>query len=410
MRRPSGFTLVLIATVISGIAGYLVTVLVLRVVGRADYALFAVFWSAMYLVIGGLSGIQQEITRATHRVEPSAARPASKARTFAVAAAALTLLVVAGTSPLWAQAVFSGSAGWLVLPLALGTASYVLVAVLSGSLYGVARWDSLALMIATDGVLRLALVGVGMLFTTDIVALAWLVALPFPLTIGLLWFVIRRGFVGTSGLDVGYRALSWNVARTVLASVSTAVLVSGFPLLLGVTAATQSEAFVGELIFTITLTRAPLIVTIMSLQSYLIVRFRDHAATWLRTFVAVQAIIVLGAAVLAGLGWWLGPTVFELVSGEPPTVDGPLIALLVLSSGLVASLSVGASAVLARSAHFVYSAGWVAAAVVTIAVMVSPIEFVPRVVTALMLGPVAGLLVHLGWLAVVWRRPVAPGS
>ena len=52
----------------------------------------------------------------------------------------------------------------------------------------------------------------------DAVVLAWAVALPFPLAIVLLWPAIRRGFVGRSELDVGYRALSWNVARTVVAS------------------------------------------------------------------------------------------------------------------------------------------------------------------------------------------------
>ena len=405
MTRPSGFGLIIIATGVSGVAGYLVTFLVYRGVGQADYALFAVFWAALYLVVGGLSGVQQEITRATHRIEFSAARRASAARTFALSVSALVLVVVLATSPLWAGAVFRDSAGWLVLPLAVGTASYVLVAVLCGSLYGVSRWDSLALMIAADGILRLLLVGLGLLVTHDIVALAWCVALPFPLAIGLLWFAIRRGFVGTSSLDVGFRTLSWNVARTVLASVSTAVLVSGFPLLLGVAAKGQDARFVGELIFTITLTRAPLIVTVMSLQSYFIVRFRDHASTWFRGFARVQLLILAGAVLLAGLGWWLGQPVFELASGRPSAVDGPLIALLVISSALVAALCVSGAAVLARSSHFVYSIGWVAAAVVTIGVMVLPLELVPRVVTALLLGPIAGLVVHLGWL-VVARRPL----
>ena len=57
----SGLVIIGISTVIAGLAGYAVTLLVYRVVGAGSYAIFAVFWAAMYLLIGGLSGIQQEV-------------------------------------------------------------------------------------------------------------------------------------------------------------------------------------------------------------------------------------------------------------------------------------------------------------------------------------------------------------
>lgn len=402
MRRPGGFSLIIAATVISGIAGYLVTFIVYRVIGQADYSVFAVFWAAMYLLVGGLSGVQQEITRATHRVEPDSARGPSAARTFALVLGGLVLVGVLATSPLWGVAVFGAGGSWLAAPLAVGAASYVLVAVLCGSLYGVSRWESLALMIAADGVLRLAFVGIGVVFTHDLAVLAWCVALPFPLAIAALWLVIRPGFVGTSQLDVGYRALSANVARTVLASVSTAVLVSGFPLLLGVTSAGVDADFLGELIFTITLTRAPLIVVVMALQSYLVVRMRDAAGAGV-LLLRVLGLIAVATAVLAALGWLLGPWVFGIVSGVEATVDGAFIAALVVSSGFVGALCATGAAVLTRARHVVYSAGWVVAAVVTVVAMVTPLEFLARVLLAILVGPVAGLVVHLGWLASARR-------
>ena len=58
----------LVATMIAGIAAYVVTWLVPRQVGFAGYTVFAVFWSFMYLVVGTLGGIQQEVTRGTSRV------------------------------------------------------------------------------------------------------------------------------------------------------------------------------------------------------------------------------------------------------------------------------------------------------------------------------------------------------
>ncbi|MGV8911286.1 MAG: hypothetical protein ACOH14_01610 [Rhodoglobus sp.] len=393
-RAPNGAVLILAATLVAGIAGYLVTFIVYRQVGAAPYALFAVFWAAMYLVIGALSGVQQEITRATRPIALGARSEASRARNFAVVLALIVAILIIATGFLWADAVFADDGWALVWPLAAGAASYVLVATLSGSLYGVSQWPSLALMIATDGVIRLALLSIALQFTSDIVVLAWTVSLPFPLAIALLWPLIRGRFVGRSDLDVGYRGLSWNVARTVLASASTAVLVSGFPLLLGVAAASEDPALLGELIFTITLTRAPLIVTIMSLQGFLVVRFRDEQSSWLRLFLLVQGGIVGATIVFAPLGWWLGPPVFALVSGRPTLIDGSLIAILVLSSGLVAALSTAAAAVLAKGKHVAYSLGWLGAAAITIAIMLAPGDFIERVSVALIVGPIVGLVFH----------------
>lgn len=393
-----GAILIIGATVVAGIAGYLVTFVVFRVAGAVAYATFAVFWATLYLVIGALAGVQQEVTRATYPIEAGARTSPNRARNFAAALVGLVFVVVVVSSPAWATSVFPHDGPDLVWPLAVGTASYVLVATLSGSLYGVSQWRSLALLVATDALLRLVLLLVALMFTHDIVVLAWVVALPFPLAVIILWRFIRPGFVGRSELDVGYRALSWNVTRTVLASASTAILVSGFPLILGLAAHDEPAVFVGQFIFTLTLTRAPLIVTVMSLQSYFVVRFRDHRDLLWRTLGVIFLAIAVGAGVLAGLGWWIGPPVLSWVSGSQTSISGSLIAVLVASSALVAALSVSGSAVLSASRHFVYSAGWVASAVVTIGVMVTPLDFVPKVESALLLGPIAGLLIHLSYL------------
>ena len=65
-QKSSGFILIVAATGIVGIAGYVITWLVPAVIGVAPYAVFAVFWSFIFLVAAALSGIQQEVTRATH--------------------------------------------------------------------------------------------------------------------------------------------------------------------------------------------------------------------------------------------------------------------------------------------------------------------------------------------------------
>jgi hypothetical protein len=162
-------------------------------------------------------------------------------------------------------------------------------------------------------------------------------------------------------VDSSYRQLGWNAARAVVASISTAVLVSGFPLLLGVTSRGEPAALIGELIFAITLTRAPLIVSVMSLQSYFVVRFRDSGKHWVRLFSRVLLIVGGAAVILAVLGAWIGRPVIEWISGHPTP----------------------------------FTAGWLAAAAATIAVMAIPLEVLLRVSLALLVGPVVGIVVHL---------------
>src|SRR5690606_4623747 len=157
---------------------------------------------------------------------------------------------------------------------AVGTASYVIVAVVGGTLYGLSMWRALAAMVMLDGLLRLAFVAVAAALLPEPVTLAWAVALPFPISMVVVWLAVRRRVVGRSRLDVGLRPLTRNVAHTVIAAVSTGVLVSGLPFVLKLTSPDERAAALGVAVLAITLVRAPLIVTAMSLQSYLIVRFR----------------------------------------------------------------------------------------------------------------------------------------
>jgi O-antigen/teichoic acid export membrane protein len=403
-RRLSGFSVILTATMISGIASYVITWLVPRQIGLADYAVFAVFWSSIYLVVGALFGIQQEVTRGTHPADPTLPPNPSRARNFGIATGIVVFALVTGSAAAWVRQVFPIDGWSLVWPLAVGAASFVMVAVLGGSLYGVAEWRPLALMMVTDSVMRLVAISIVLLFTTNVVALAWAIAAPFPLTLILLWPFVRRSIIGRSQLDVGYRTLTWNVIRTIVAAASTGVMVSGFPLLLGVTSRSEPQEIVGLFVLTITLTRAPLIVVAMSLQSYFIVSFRDNAEHFWRQFLRIQALIFGAGFVLAPAGWLLGPEVFAFLFPGALRPERAFIAVLVLSSALVGALCVSAPAVLARSQHFVYSAGWVVAAAVTVIALLLPLDFTTRTLLALLSGPIAGLIIHSVYLVVAGRR------
>lgn len=405
MKGPSGFVLITLATVIGGIAGYAIMWVVPRQIGLADFVGFAIFWSYLFLVISALSGIQQEITRATRPSGYSGVSGRGRASSFGALSAAAVFVLIIATAPAWVWQVFPIDGWKLVWPLAVGAASYVAVAVLYGSLYGVTQWLPLFWLISIDALMRLVAVSVATLFTSDIAVLAWAVALPFPLTLALLWPFTRPRVAGKVQLDVAYRGLAWNVSRTVVAAASMGLLVSGFPLLLGLTSAGEPQNLVGLVILTATLTRAPLIVVAVAFQSYLIVLFRGRPDSSWKLLLGLEAAIAIAASILAIVGWWVGPSVFALLYPGEVVPGSWLIAVLILSSALVGSLFVTATAVLSKAAHSAYTAGWVFAAVVTVVCLLLPLDFITRTVLSLLAGPVAGLAVHCGYLGVrAWRE------
>lgn len=400
---PSGALLILVATGIAGGTAYLLMPVVAANLGAVSYAAFAVFWSGLYLAISGLSGIQQEITRAVRpRSGPSPAAAKSVSRNFGALAALAVLLVTCASAPLWISAVFP-SDGWaLVIPLAVGLVGYVIVAVVSGVLYGLRVWRFIAVMVVGDGLLRVILVLTVLSFTHDLALIAWAVVAPFLIMPLAIWPFVRARLVAKFELDVGYRSLSWNVARTVAGSAATGVLVSGFPLLLGATSGSDSPESVGALVLAITLTRAPIVIAVLSLQSYLVMSFRSQVGSLRWSIARLLFLIAAGTALLAVLAYWLGTGILATVAGAEFALAGSLLAALVGSAGLVAALCVTGPALLSRARHMFFTTGWLVAAAVTILLLLIPGDLEARAVMALSIGPACGLAVH--FLGLV-RRP-----
>lgn len=403
-RHLTGATLIVIATAIGGGAGYLLTIWAGARLGH-DYAGFAVFWAALYLIVGALAGVQHEVSRASHpRAEGEAAHTRPVARTFALGTAAAVAVIVAVTSPLWMPAL-EGSGGYaLLLPLLVGVTWYVAVAVLGGVFYGLSFWSLIAGMITLDGVLRLILVGGLLLVTTDVTILAWAVVVPFVVAPIVFWFVARSRVVGHFVLDVGYRGLAWNVSRTIAGAAASGVLISGLPLFVGLAASGAPPAYTSALLFAISATRAPIVIVVLSLQSYLVVRFQavqGRLARWVVLFVGA---IIAGSAVLALAAWAWGPWALSLV-GQGSALGGGMIAAIVFSGGLVGALIVTGAAALARSRHFVSTLGWIAAALTTVVALLLPLPIETAVIAALFGGPIVGLTVHLGGLAATRSQP-----
>lgn len=393
--RLSGASLIIAATAVGGGAGYIVTVLAGARLGE-DYAGFAVFWSALYLVVGALAGIQHEVSRAAHpRASSDLSAPRPVARNFALGAAVVVAVVTASTSPLWIT-LLSESGGWmLVLPLTVGVAGYVVVAVIGGVFYGLAIWRMIAFMIMLDGVLRLAAVGILLVFTSDMQLLAWAIVLPFVVAPIVVWLLARNRVVGAFTLDVGYSRLTWNVARTVTASAASGILISGLPLFVSLSAVGTAAGILSSVLFTITAARAPVIIAVMSLQSFLVVRFRQDPANVVRNVLKIAAMVLAGTLVVSLLAYVLSPWVFSELLPRLTPLPSQLVAIIVASGGLVGVLCVTAAAALSRSLHFVTTSGWVLAAAATLLLLFLPLPLDASLSLALLIGPVIGLAVHI---------------
>jgi uncharacterized membrane protein YwzB len=187
-----------------------------------------------------------------------------------------------------------------------------------------------------------------------------------------------------------------NISQTLTASTSAALIINGLPLLIVYAAQGIEQSFVGDLILTITIIRAPIIIIALSMQSFLVVKFRDRKTSTLAPVLKILLAVSIATAVTALLGYQAGPEFLEILTGRPLLIDGNLFSLVLLSSGLVAAMIVSGSNLLAKGKHLFYSAGWLAAALTSVLTITAPLEFSDRVLSTLLLGPVAGLLVFLG--------------
>lgn len=407
-QTRKGFAGIVLATFAAGIAGYLITWLVFRFAGSSDYAQFAIFWSAFFLLAGGFAGVQHETARATSQrpTESPVVAHRDNVANFAGLLASAVVIVVVTTAQVWMPTLFQGDWLFWAVPFAAGTAATIVMSATAGSLYGIGSLRLIAVMVSIDAGLRLAAVGIVLAVDAPVELYGWAIIAPIPLTLisVLPWLV--RALRKNAVVDSTFRQLTWNVARTIAASMATGVLVSGFPAILAATTTDVGGARLGDVIFAVTLARAPLIVTVMALQSFLVVQFRDRPHKSRGLLLRIGFILIATTLVATGAAFVAGALIFDFVSGRTVGVDGVFLAVLVASSGLVAILQATGAYLVAESRHGAYSIGLITAAVATVGILALDLDFEGRVSWALLAAPALGLAVHL--VNIASRRTDAP--
>lgn len=376
------------ATAIAGALGYLTQTLAGALLPAEQYERFGVAWSLLYLVVGALAGLQQEMARVA---EPGARRVGSVSGvTWAVALLAAVGVVIVGA--------LGGLDFPLLASMAVGVAGYALLAVVSGLLYGASAWIPIAATMVLDALLRLVLVGIVLAIDGPLWLAVLGVGAPFAATVLLASPWIRRR-VEDIAVAIPTRALLSNVAHTITGSLATAVLISGFPYVLRLIHPADAASF-GAFIFAFTLSRAPLVVVALSLQSFLVTRFKVGRPPLSRMLVPITAITLAAA----GLAWLLGPVILDRFFGPDYAVAGPTLAAVVASTLPLSILCVTSPLALARGHHRAFTTGWIVAAATAIALaaMTSSLPLAWSALAAISIGPVLGAIVQL---ALLRRQP-----
>lgn len=397
--------LIVAGTGVLGLSGLAILSLTARSLGAADYAAFGVFWSAMFFVVAVLFGVQQESTRAVTIHHRTGAPGTTSLLRLAVIVAACAVVLIVAAAPWWGRATFGDGHGGLALIVAVGSAGYVFTGVLAGICAGSEQWRAYGAMLVVEGIARAVGVFGVLLLSAGVGPLAWMVVAAYPVTLLLVGWPVRSGIRAQLRVAEPLSVLLRNSGKTLAAAVSIAALVNGFPLLMSTFDRGASESLLGAMTLAVMLTRAPLLLPMMALQSYLIARFaRSHGSPWPLLLPLLAGCFAV-AGLLAALAALIGPPILREAFGADFVVSGHTLAMLVMSSGVLGALCVSSSALIASNRHTANTIGWWIAVIVAVSVLAAaPGALDLRAPAALLAGPGLGL----GWhLVAVARRPVA---
>jgi hypothetical protein len=372
-----------------------------------DNTIFLTFWSALFAGLGVLTGISVETTRAVSaatRAPATATGP--RVGVVGTGTGLVFAAVLAIAAPWWGPAVFGEHAVTLALLIALGCAGCAVHASVTGALAGAGSWQVYARLVGGESTARLVLVvGAGVLGASVVgrgagAALAAFTAVGFLLASRSARSAVQVRADAPLGRYVG------RLLAAAVASGASAVLVIGFPTLLAVTTDESAYALAAPLLLALTLTRAPLMIPLNAFQGVAVTHFVQHRDRGLQALLPIARVVVPVGVVGAGAAWLVGPVLMELIAGDAAyRVPGLVLALLTLAATGLAMLTLTGAVCQALTRHGAFVGGWLTAVAVAVALLLLPADLETRAVVALLVGPVAGIVVHL-----VALRAVAPDT
>lgn len=395
----------------SAAVAYVVLLIAAHTLSSADNAVFLTFWALLFGGFGVVTGVNAESARAAFdgdvinprtvpstRSGPGGSPTHARIVPVAVGFGGALFAVVALTSPLWGP--LTMGRWWpLVLVVAVAGTFYAGHLSLSGVLTGLHRWSAVAGLTAAESTVRLVGVSVVALVWGTLPALAVASALS-----ALTWSMILVAPSGRALLrrraDGSARRLVTNFVGTCSASASSAAVTVGYPVLIALTASRTEFLASAGLLLAITLTRAPMMVPLTAFQGVALTYFLSHRRRGPAAVLPVIAVLAAVTVVAVVAAYFAGPWLFTLLLGGRYAISGLVLAGLTAAAGLLAIETITGMCCLALGRRGGYVTGWLVSTVVAVVLLLVPGELTSRVVSSLVLGTTAGVVVHLGALGV----------
>jgi len=373
------------------------TAITVRVLNEADYTQFLVYWSLLFGAMQIVTGMQNEATRAVSEVQLTAGTPTAS---LGARIMAMPIILGGGLAVIevllglkWAHYV---GIGWLVLAVSvLVIVNYGCAYAVGGVLAGRHQWGTLAFLNALEPTVRICAVGIvawlapslkSMQLAAVLPALAWL------FTILPLWRV--REATGARG-DVAVSRLLSNGVWAMFAAAASAVLLNAFPAIVRVALGSDTSG-VASLLLGVQLTRAPLMMPVAAFQGIAIAGFVAARQNRVRALIEPFAAVVGLGVLLAGAAALVGPFLMRLLFGAEYALSSAVLGGLTFAAVSIALLTLSGTATIAVGSHRAFMAGWITGAVATVVLLFTmPLPPAVRVITAVLVGPLFGVAVHL---------------
>ena len=394
---PEGTIPVGIALLIAGVATYAFFKVGTVAVGGADeFAPIASMWFAVFaLAPGFFLPLEQELGRALshRRAIGEGGRPVVRrvVGLGGILVAVVTLCILA-LSPLIAASYFDGD-WFMVVALIAAFAAYAPAHMARGVCSGSGRFREYALIMGSDGIVRIVLCVVLAVIGVSAVG-AYGLAIAISPLFAVAYVYQRKGLRTDPGPPAELREVTPNLGWLLIGSVCAATLLNAGPIAASLLAPDGSNELITAFSYGVLLSRIPLFL-FQAVQAALLPRLSRQAARGefaaFRSGLRRLMMVVLTVGLIGTIGAFvLGPWALRLVYDVD--LSGRTLALLSLSSAVYMLALATAQAVIALQGHALVALGWVVGVVTfLLGTWLSADEVFRRIEIGLVLSSVAAL-------------------
>ena len=361
---PDGTTQVGAGFVVAGITSYGFLVISARALGPERYAPLSVLWAVVIVAGPGFFlPLEQEVSRAIASRRARGEGTSSVVRRAAMLGsgmAVVLLIATVATAGLSLDYLFERDV-FLLLGLVLGLIGYWFSFLLRGVLSGSAQFRSYALLIGSEGLLRVA----GCILLAAIGAET---AGPYGLVIGLAPLLALPIVLGSDlGLDDPGPEAPWAEASHALgyllaASVLTQLLINAAPIAVKLLSTEKTDAAAGRFLAGLVLTRVPVFL-FQAVQAALLPKLSGFAgaqrvADFRSGFFRLMKLVLAVGISSTALAVLIGPNVLRIFFGEAFELGRRDLGYLAAGSALFMVALTLSQGLIALAAYRRVALGW----------------------------------------------------